>query len=466
MIRSTSDSPTLSTTTLSSATPAFVPSPPPPQAHAAVVGLQWGDEGKGKIVDWLAEDFDVVVRYNGGANAGHSVVIGDTRHALHLVPCGILRPGTLNVIGNGVVLDPALLCDEIAGLEASGIAVGINLRISDRAHVVFPYHKQADALLEAALAAAAGEDRAIGTTGRGIGPCYADKATRSTAVRVGDLLEPELLRQKLRLIAAVKNATLSGLAQLADQPFTPVDPDALADEFLGYAERLRPHVADTAVLLHGAMAAGRRVLFEGGNGSLLDVDHGSYPYVTSSSTTSLGIYPGAGVPGGQVGRIVGIMKAYTTRVGGGPFPTEQDNAIGAQLRERGREYGTTTGRPRRCGWLDLVAVRHSARLGGATELAVMLLDVLAGLHSLKVCIGYRHAGRDFDTFPASATVLAELDPVYVDVPGFSEEVTACQDHADLPAAARDYIDLIERVVGVPVRVVSVGPERTQTLLRG
>ncbi len=451
---------------LSVPSPAVLPdSNPATPPHAAVVGLQWGDEGKGKLVDWLAEGFDVVVRYNGGANAGHSVEIGGARYALHLVPCGILRPGTLNIVGNGVVVDPEVLAEELAGLTARGVVVGDNLRVSDRAHLVLPYHKQADALLEAALAAAAGEERRIGTTGRGIGPCYADKATRSTAVRVGDLFEPKPLRDKLRLIAAVKNATLSGLADLAGQPFEPIDPEALAALCLDHAERLRPHVADTVDLLHRAMAAGRRVLFEGGNGSLLDVDHGSYPYVTSSSTSSLGIYPGAGVPGGRVGRIVGIAKAYTTRVGGGPFPTEQAGAIGEQLRQRGREYGTTTGRPRRCGWLDLVALRHSARLGGATELAVTLLDVLSGLDPLRVCTGYRHAGRELDAFPASAAVLEAVEPIYVEVPGFADDLAACPRYDALPAAARAYLDLIEQVVGVPVRLVSVGPERMQTLAR-
>ena len=443
--------------------PAPGPAPTPP--HAAVVGLQWGDEGKGKIVDWLAEDFDVVVRYNGGANAGHSVVLGDARYALHLVPCGILRPATLNVIGNGVVVDPVVLCEEIGGLTTRGVLVGDNLRISDRAHVVFPYHKLADGLMEAAMAAAAGEARKIGTTGRGIGPCYADKATRTTAIRMGDLYQPAALRAKLRLIATVKNAMLGALAEATGQPFERIDPDRLADEFLGYAERLRPHVADTASLLHGAMAAGRRILCEGGNGSLLDVDHGSYPYVTSSSTTSLGIYPGTGIPGGRVGRIVGIVKAYTTRVGSGPFPTEQPNELGQYLRERGREYGTTTGRPRRCGWLDLVAVRHTARLNGATELAMMHLDVLAGLDTLHVCTAYRHAGRVLDAFPASAAVLDEVVPVYETVPGFAEDVTACRRFDDLPAAARDYIALIEHIAGVPVSMVSVGPERGQTLVR-
>ncbi len=441
-----------------------MPPLPSPARTAAVIGMQWGDEGKGKIVDLLAEGFDVVVRFNGGANAGHSVVIGGRRYALHLVPCGILHPDRLNIIANGVAVDPEVLCAEIDSLTAQGVAVGDNLRISDRAHVVMPYHKQTDAWLERAQALA--EDRApIGTTGRGIGPCYADKALRSTAIRMADLVDPDALITRLRHIAGVKNAMLAGLASWVGEPFEPLDPDDLAATFGAYADRLRPHVADTNALLQSALADGRRVLFEGGNGTLLDIDHGSFPYVTSSSTSALGIYPGAGVPGGSVARIVGIVKAYTTRVGGGPLPTEQDNAVGRHLRERGREYGTTTGRPRRCGWLDLVAVRHAVRLSGATEIAVMLLDVLAGLDSLKVCTAYRHAGQTFDTFPARSAVLEALEPVYETLPGFSADVSAARRWDDLPAEARDYVALIERAVGVPVSLVSVGPDRAQTLAR-
>ena len=435
-------------------------------SHTAVTGLQWGDEGKGKIVDLLAADHDVIVRYNGGANAGHSVVIGDRRYALHLVPCGILTAGRLNLIGNGVVVDPPLLLEEIASLRAAGVTVDQNLRLSERAHVVLPWHKQADALMEAAMAAAAGEASKIGTTGRGIGPCYADKAIRSTAVRVVDLLDPAGLRLKLRRIAAVKNAMLAGLANLAGMPFETIDGEALAAEYAAHGAALAPHVADTAALLHEAMADGKRVLFEGGNGALLDVDHGSYPFVTSSSTTSLGIYPGAGLPGGRIGRLVGIVKAYSTRVGGGPLPTELDNAVGAHLRERGREFGTTTGRPRRCGWLDLVALKHSARLSGATELAVMLLDVLAGLEGLQICTHYRIGDRVIDRFPAAIEDLATAQPVLVKLPGFSAEISACRRWEDLPAAARAYVGVIENYVGVPVSTVSVGPERGQTLMRG
>jgi adenylosuccinate synthase len=449
---------------MSSSARASSTSAPPP--HAAVTGLQWGDEGKGKIVDLLAADHDVIVRYNGGANAGHSVVIGEKRYALHLVPCGILTPGRLNLIGNGVVVDPPLLLEEIASLRAAGVTVDQNLRLSERAHVVLPWHKQADALLESAMAAAAGEDSKIGTTGRGIGPCYADKATRTTAVRVVDLLDPSRLRVKLGRIAAVKNAMLAGLAEMTGLPFERIDGESLAGEYAAYGAALAPHVADTAALLHEAMDAGKRVLFEGGNGALLDVDHGSYPFVTSSSTLSLGIYPGAGLPGGRIGRLVGIVKAYSTRVGGGPMPTEQDNAVGLHLRERGREFGTTTGRPRRCGWLDLVALKHSARLSGATELAVMLLDVLAGLDGLQVCTHYRVGDRVVDRFPAAIEDLHAARPVLAALPGFGADIGACRRWEDLPAAARAYVGVIENYVGLPVSMVSVGPERGQTLMRG
>ncbi len=433
--------------------------------HCAVTGLQWGDEGKGKIVDWLTESFDWVVRYNGGANAGHSVVIGETRYALHLVPCGILRPGVRNVVANGVVVDPEQLIREVEGLEAAGIEVGQRLLLSDRAHLVLDHHRRADGLMEAAAAALAGEASKVGTTGRGIGPCYADKAHRVTAVRVADLYEPEALRAQLARIAGIKNATLGALAALSGQEFEPIDPEALHERLIVIGRRLEPYVADTAAVLRGAMDAGGRVLFEGGNGSLLDVDQGSYPYVTSSHTTALGLHAGAGVPAARLGRVVGIVKAYTTRVGAGPCPTEQENEVGEHLRERGNEYGTTTGRPRRCGWLDLVALRHTAALSGATELSIMLLDVLAGLSELKICTAYELDGQRLEGMPASAAALERVVPIYQSLPGFAEEVDEIEDYAALPEAARSYVERIEAEVGVRVSMVSVGPARHQTLLR-
>jgi adenylosuccinate synthase len=431
--------------------------------HTAVAGLQWGDEGKGKIVDLLAEDFDVVVRYNGGANAGHTVVAGGRRFALHLVPCGVLRPGCTGVIGNGVVLDPEVLAQEMAELRQAGVELGANLKISDRAHVVMPYHKAADGLMEAAIKASMGAKGEIGTTGRGIGPCYADKATRSTAVRVGDLLRMDLLEGKLEHVARVKNASLGALAELAGVEFEPIDPDQVARRCASYVANIGPFVCDTGQYLHDALDAGRSILFEGANGFLLDVDHGTYPYVTSSNSSALGIYAGAGVPGGTVGELIGVVKAYATRVGGGPFPTEQDNEIGARLRDRGHEYGTTTGRPRRCGWLDLVALRYAVRTSGATALALTLLDVLAGFDELRVCTAYSWEGSESERFPSVSADVGSVEPVYTALPGFADEITDCRCFGDLPEEAVAYVRFVEEAVGVPVRIVSVGPDREQTI---
>lgn len=443
----------------------------PAHACTAVVGLQWGDEGKGKIVDLLAPSFDAIVRYNGGANAGHSVVVGGTRYALHLVPSGILYPGKQSIIGNGVVVDPEVLIRELDGLAAKGVDVS-GLVLSDRAHVVMPYHKAEDELREKLLSQAGnvptggeagapeGASQAIGTTKRGIGPCYADKAHRATAVRVEDLLRPEILKRRLRHICALKNAYLNAMG--GEKTYTP-------EELIAWAEpmgrRLAGLIKDTTYLLHDLLGAGKRVLFEGANAALLDVDHGTHPFVTSSSTTVLGIPSGTGVPGSRIGNVIGVVKAYSTRVGNGPMLTEQVNPIGDRIRERGREYGTTTGRPRRVGWLDLVAVRYSAMLNGVSSLAVMLLDVLSGIDELRVCTSYRLAsGTVTGRFPPDADILNAAEPVYESVPGFSEDVTAIRARAQLPANARRYLDLIERFVGVPISHVSVGPDRVQTII--
>ncbi len=428
--------------------------------NLAVVGLQWGDEGKGKIVDLLTNRFDLVVRYNGGANAGHSVQVGDQRYALHLIPSGILNPEKTNVIANGVVVDPAKLLEEITALRQRGVTItGRNLRISDRAHVVMPYHKTEDVLYEAV------KGSAIGTTGRGIGPCYADKALRATAIRVGDLRDPVLLRAKLERTVMIKNAVLGALAATCGQKFEPFSVDALHTELIAQAEQLQEHICDTAALLHEAMNAGRRVLFEGANATLLDIDHGTYPFVTSSNCSSLGVHTGTGVPGQMVPHVIGIVKAYQTRVGGGPMPTELKDATGDRIRERGREYGTTTGRPRRCGWLDLVAVKYSAMLSGATGIGLMLLDVLSGFQTLKVCTGYSYKGTPLANFPADAAVLEQVEPIYEELPGFTEPIDGCRSFNDLPEAAQQYVRRIEAYVGVPVRIISVGPRRDQTLVR-
>ncbi len=431
--------------------------------HAAVVGLQWGDEGKGKVVDLLAPGFDYVVRYNGGANAGHSVQVGSERYALHLIPSGILYADKTNVLGNGVVIDPEQLASEVAMLRERGVHVEDNLRISDRAHVVMPWHKVEDALFDKAVAQAWDKTAAIGTTGRGIGPCYADKALRSTAIRVSDFLNLDRLREKVLRTTGIKNTLLEALSRQCGQPFEPFDANELFEQAKQHAEVLRPHACDGAALLHGAIEDGKRLLFEGANATLLDIDHGTYPYVTSSNCSSLGVHTGTGVAGHLVGNVLGIVKAYQTRVGGGPMPTELDDEVGQRIRDRGNEYGTTTGRARRCGWLDLVALKYTATVSGATGIALMLLDVLAGFDELKVCTAYRYRGKALANFPADAEVLGEVEPVYESLPGFSEEIADCRRFEDLPEAAKAYIQRIEWYVGVPVVMASVGPRRDQTV---
>ncbi len=432
--------------------------------NTAVVGLQWGDEGKGKIVDLLTSRHDVIVRYNGGANAGHSVVVGQERYALHLVPSGILHPDKTCVIGNGVVVDAEKLLEEIDGLRRRGVRVGGNLQISDRAHAVLPYHKEQDAALEEYMAAVTEHEPgtlAIGTTRRGIGPAYGDKVSRSTAIRVGDLLDGEYLLERLRVICRLRSEELKALGVKAP----PLDADALAARFAKAGESLRPHITDTVYGLHDALAAGKRILFEGANACLLDIDHGTYPFVTSSNCSTLGIASGTGLPGKSIHRVLGIMKAYSTRVGAGPFPTELLDDIGQGIRERGREYGTTTGRPRRVGWLDLVAVRYAAMICGATGVACTLLDVLSGVDELKICVRYRMPdGRETDRFIPDARRLQGVTGVYETLPGWREHVQYAADRSQLPPNARRYLERIEAYLDIPIEMVGVGPERTQTLV--
>jgi len=443
--------------------------------HTAVVGLQWGDEGKGKIVDLLAARHDVIVRYNGGANAGHTVVVKGERYALHLIPAGILYPGKTCVIGNGLVVDPEQLLKEIDALRARGIEVGDNLFVSDRAHVVMPYHKQHDAALETVLASHlqhTERDMSIGTTRRGIGPAYADKIFRSTAIRMGDLLDRDRLRRKLRIVCGIRSAELNALGLYANggdqhKPLPPLDPDELTEQYAEFGNRLKQHITDTTYLLHDALTQNKSILFEGANACLLDIDHGTYPYVTSSNCSTLGIPPGTGIPGRHVQRVIGIMKAYSTRVGAGPFPTEQDNPVGQRIRDQGNEYGTTTGRPRRCGWLDLVAVRYAAMICGATSLAVMLLDVLSGLDELKIATAYRLPdGTTTDRFLPDADRLAYVEPVYETLPGFEGPLTDITERDNLPPGAQQYLQRIEEVVGLPIEITSIGPDRSQTLATG
>jgi len=435
--------------------------------HCAVVGLQWGDEGKGQIVDLLTARFDAVARYNGGNNAGHSVHVGAHKFALHLIPSGIINPGTLNVIGNGVVVDPSPvtgILKEIAALRQRDVAVGDNLKISSRAHAVMPYHKTEDTLREAVTAQAAGH-QAIGTTGRGIGPCYADKAHRSMAIRVGDLIAPDVLRVKLTKVVAVKNVIYTALAAYAGQDFTPIGFEQTYADALAWGEQLKPHICDTRRLLTGLQAQGKRILFEGANAALLDVDHGTYPFVTSSSTSALGIGTGTGLYPSKLVHRIGVAKAYTSRVGAGPHPTEQDNQVGQHIRTVGNEFGTTTGRPRRCGYLDATAVRYSAQLNGCSALVLTGLAVLSGLDTLKLCVGYDLAGTRHDDFLPDADQLEAATPIYEELEGWGEPIGDIRAYDDLPAHARAYVERVEAFVGTPIRIICVGPKREQVIVR-
>jgi adenylosuccinate synthase len=423
--------------------------------HTCVVGLQWGDEGKGKVVDALVEHFDVVVRFSGGANAGHTIVFDRRKFALHQLPTGVLRDGVISVIGCGAVLDPAVLLGEIESLRHRGIELDNRLRISDRCQLVFPYHRRQDIMAEK-VAPPGGK---IGTTARGIGPCYADKVSRRWGVRLCELYRPDWLRTRLSSIVAHKNAYLAALYDDRE----PFDPSAITDEYLAFAEQLQPYVCNVAGELAEHMRAGRRLLFEGAQGSLLDIDHGTYPFVTSTSTGVGGVASGAGVPPTTVHSTVGVIKAYTTRVGEGPFPTELRDSIGDRIRQRGKEYGTTTGRPRRCGWFDAVAAAYSAVVAGPRYLSLMHLDTLSGFDELRVCVAYRHGKKTLKDFPADAYSLDEVEPVYETIAGWQDDLGACRRAAELPPQAQAYLDLIERRVGVPVGMVSVGPSRDQTI---
>jgi adenylosuccinate synthase len=418
-----------------------------------VIGLQWGDEAKGKIVDLLTEQHDIVVRYQGGANAGHTVVRDGQTFKLSLVPSGIFQPGVQCVIAGGVVLNPASLLGELDGLTARGVDVG-NLLISDRAHVIFPWHFEEDRLLDKQCPG--GE--AIGTTMRGIGPCYRDKVGRSLAIRLGDMYRHDF-RSRVEQITTAKNEVLRSLGTLEK----PLDAQEIFQQYQGYAERLRPHVADTTALLLDAAEADKRILFEGAQGALLDIDHGTFPFVTSSNSSGVGVSAGSGVPGRYITQVIGIVKAYTTRVGGGPFPTEQDNEIGDHIRRRGNEYGTVTKRPRRCGWFDAVAARYTSRLSGVDALAVMLLDVLSELPELKICTAYELDGRRTTNFPSHVDDLRRVTPLYETLPGWQQEITDLRSINDLPTNAKKYLARISELLRCPVKVVSVGPDRRQTM---
>jgi adenylosuccinate synthase len=419
-------------------------------ANTILVGAQWGDEGKGKIIDVLTEEADVVVRTQGGNNAGHTVLIRGRKYVLHLIPSGILRPRKRCVIGNGVVLDPLGLVEEMEGLKRLGVKIDGNFFISETAHVVLPYHR----LLDAQREARKGRDK-IGTTKRGIGPCYGDKAAR-TGLRVIDLIHPERFASLLAARIRENNAVLRALGA------RPLSYRQTLADYQAAGERLRPFVTNTVVLLNDAARRGKNILFEGAQGTFLDIDHGTYPYVTSSNTTAGGACTGSGVPPNRIDRVVGVMKAYTTRVGEGPLPTENAE-IADLLHGMGREFGATTGRPRRCGWFDAVATRHAAMVNGIDELAVTNIDGLDTLETIRVCIAYRHGAQRFDYVPADARVLAECAPVYAEFPGWRTSTSSIREWRKLPARARAYLKAICELTGARLTIASVGPGREQTM---
>lgn len=419
-----------------------------------VVGVQWGDEGKGKVIDILASRADVVVRAQGGNNAGHTVESGGEVYKLHLIPSGILYPGTLCLIGCGVVIDPKVLLEEIDGLRARGVACD-NLRIDPRAHVIMPWHIALDAMNERSLG-----EKKIGTTGRGIGPCYMEKAER-TGIRMGDLVREDLLEKKLHIAGESKNEVVT---RLHGQP--PFDLDAALEQYAGYGKRLAPYVADVSVLTWEALQGGKKVLFEGAQGTLLDLDVGTYPYVTSSNPVSGGVCTGAGIGPTCIDEVIGVAKAYTTRVGEGPFPTELLDGMGDLIRERGQEFGTTTGRPRRTGWFDAVILRHAVRVNGLTGIALNKLDTLSGIGPLKICVAYRKAdGTVLEDFPPLLEELGECEPVYEQAPGFEGDLSGARSFEELPEACRAYVGRLEKLCGCPILMVGVGPGREQNLER-
>lgn len=421
-----------------------------------VVGAQWGDEGKGKMTDYLAENADVVVRYQGGNNAGHTVEVGDKQYKLHLIPSGILYEDKLNVIGNGVVFDVKGFFTELDYLQGAGIKISPEkIQVSDRAQVILPYHK----LLDVAKEKARGKND-IGTTGKGIGPCYTDKVERC-GIRVCDLINPSVFKEKLEENIKAKNELLVKIYN--EQP---LDFEAVYNEYCELAQRLRPFVKETSVTVYNNIKENKTVLFEGAQGMLLDIDYGTYPYVTSSNTTAGGVCNGIGVGPAMIDGAIGIAKAYTTRVGKGPFPTELNDNIGDWIRENGHEYGTTTGRSRRCGWLDLVIVKTSVRVCGLTSLGVTKIDTLAGLEKIKVCVGYKFNGDVIDYFPASLEDLAKCEPVYEEFDGWDASIADARSYEELPENAKIYLRRIEEVSGAKIAIISVGPRRDQTMVVG
>lgn len=422
-------------------------------AVIVIVGAQWGDEGKGKIVDVLTEKADGVARYQGGHNAGHTVVIKNEKFVLHIIPSGILHKGKTCIIGNGVVVDPAFLIEEIDGLKKRGIEVGKNLFLSKNAHLIMPYHTAIEREQERLKGS-----KKIGTTGRGIGPAYVDKIAR-TGLRAGDLLYPEVFREKLRINIASVNNLLKALYNAGG-----FDLESVYKEYMGYAERLSGHIADTDVIINKMIDENKNMVLEGAQGTLLDVDHGTYPYVTSSSASAGGACTGLGIGPTKINKVIGIVKAYTTRVGEGPFPTEIKDSLGEKIREKGGEYGATTGRPRRCGWLDMVALKYSIRVNGFTGLVITKLDILDGLEKVKMCTSYKCDGILHEEFPKELSVLERCEPVYEEVTGWKENTSGIKDFEKLPGAAREYIRKIEGMLNTKIQIISSGQKRDELIM--
>ena len=420
-------------------------------SSVVVVGTQWGDEGKGKITDFLSEKAEYVARYQGGDNAGHTIQFGGETYKLHLIPSGIFSPEKLCIIGNGVVVNPKSLVTELAYLHERNITTD-NLRISDRAHVILPYHIELDRLQEEAKG-----DKKIGTTIKGIGPAYIDKAAR-VGIRIADLLDREVFEERLRINLEDKNRQFTKLYDA-----NPMNFEDIFEEYYEYGQQIKQYVCDTSVLLNDALDNGKRVLFEGAQGVMLDIDQGTYPFVTSSNPLAGGVTIGSGVGPSKVTKVVGVCKAYTSRVGDGPFPTELFDEIGSRIREVGREYGTTTGRPRRVGWFDSVVMRHSKRVSGITNLCLNSIDVLTGLETVKICVAYRKSnGEEISHYPASLVELGQCEPVYEELPGWTEDITGCRTLDELPIEAQNYVRRVSELVGVKISTFSVGPDRNQT----
>lgn len=423
-------------------------------ANKIVVGTQWGDEGKGKITNMFAQDAHVIVRYGGGNNAGHTVIIGEEKFELHLIPSGIIYPEKINIVGNGVVIDPVSMVEEIEGLEERGISLN-NLFISETAHVIMPYHRLLDKLEESMKA-----EGKIGTTGRGIGPCYTDKVARR-GLRMIDLLDKDRFYDKLQDALAYQNLVLEKIFEVE-----PLKAEEIMKDYQPYIEKLKPYVRNTTLMLANLLDEGKEIFFEGAQGTLLDIDYGTYPYVTSSNPTAGGVCTGTGVGPTRIDNVIGVVKAYLTRVGEGPFPTELEDETGDLLREKGFEFGVTTGRPRRCGWFDVPVLKHAARVNGLTELVLTKLDVLSGFNELKICTAYRHQGELIEEFSPFMDEIDGLEPVYETMTGWEEEIDGVKEYELLPENAQKYVERLEEYIGVPVTVIGTGPERNEAIIRG